>query len=165
MRELKGGPVAEEVIEPELNVQLSSFLPETFIPDTDQRLIAYKRLATIAEESEIDELAKEWRDRYGQFPESVRSLILLAKTRLLARRAGLMRVDQDGESFVFTFAITTAALSLASYLEQIHCAFRLEAERKLRVDIWGRDALQRLVRLKRILQESWEHASDIKSIQ
>ena len=165
VRELKGGPVAEEVIEPELNVQLSSFLPETFIPDTDQRLIAYKRLATIAEESEIDELAKEWRDRYGQFPESVRSLILLAKTRLLARRAGLMRVDQDGESFVFTFAITTAALSLASYLEQIHCAFRLEAERKLRVDIWGRDALQRLVRLKRILQESWEHASDIKSIQ
>ena len=165
VRDLKGGPAAEEAIEPELNIQLSAFLPDAFIPDTDQRLIAYKRLATITEESEIDELAKEWRDRYGQFPVSARSLILLAKTRLLARRVGLVRVDEDGESFALTFAKTAAALSLASYLERINCAFRLEAERKLRVDIWGRDPVQRLVRLKRILQEVWEHASDIKSIQ
>ena len=165
VRELKGGPAAEEAIEPELNIQLSAFLPDTFIPDTDQRLIAYKRLATIAEDSEVDDLTKEWRDRYGQFPESVRNLILLAKMRLISKQAGIVRMDEDGESFYLHFADTTAALSLASYLERINCVFRLELERKVRIDIWGRDPSQRLGRLKRILQESWERASDIKSIQ
>lgn len=157
--------VAAETVEPELNVQLSAFLPETFIPDTDQRLIAYKRLATLGEESEIDDLAKEWRDRYGQFPESVRNLILLAKMRLLAKRIRLGRVDEDGESFALTFAKNLGVLALASYLERINGAFRLEAEHRLKIEIWGRDPAQRLARLKRILQEAWEHDSDIKSIQ
>ncbi len=165
VRELKGGPVAQEAIEPEFNIQLSAFLPDTFIPDTDQRLLAYKRLATIAEESEVDNLAKEWRDRYGPFPESVRTLILLAKMRLLLKQVGIVRLDDDGEAFALTFVGAAAALSLASYCEGINCGFRLETERKLRVEIWGRDLVQRLVRLKRILQEAWEHASDIKSIQ
>ncbi len=165
MRDLKGGGVAAETVEPELNVQLSAFLPETFIPDTDQRLIAYKRLATLGEDSEIDDLAKEWRDRYGQFPESVRNLILLAKMRLLAKRIRLGRVDEDGESFALTFAKNLGVLALASYLERINGAFRLEAEHRLKIEIWGRDPAQRLARLKRILQEAWEHDSDIKSIQ
>jgi transcription-repair coupling factor (superfamily II helicase) len=165
VRKLKGGPAAEEAIEPELNIRLSAFLPDTFIPDNDQRLMAYKKLATIAEESEVDDLAREWRDRYGQFPESVRSLVLLAKVRLLSKQVGVVRMDEDGESFCLHFANTTTTLSLASYLERINCVFRLELERKVRVDIWGRDPAQRLLRLKRILQESWERASDIKSIQ
>jgi transcription-repair coupling factor (superfamily II helicase) len=148
-----------------VNIRLSAFLPDTFIPNTDQRLIAYKRLATIPEEAEVDDLAKEWRDRYGAFPESVRNLVSLAKMRLLMKRMAILRLDDDGESLCLHFAEETSARLFTSFLESRNCAFGLPAERKVRVDIWGRDLAQRLMRLKRILQEYREHASDIKSIQ
>ena len=54
-----------ETIETEINLPVSAFLPEDFISDADQRLIAYKRLATLADEQSIEDLAGEWRDRYG----------------------------------------------------------------------------------------------------
>jgi transcription-repair coupling factor (superfamily II helicase) len=165
VRELKGEPCEPETIEPEMNIRLSAFLPDAFIPNTDQRLIAYKRLATISQESEVDDLAKEWRDRYGAFPESARNLILLAKMRLLMKRTGMLRLDDDGESLCLYFAADAVVRSFASFLESRSCSFSQTMERKLTVAIWGRDLTQRLVRLKRILQEFWEHASDIKSIQ
>ncbi len=165
VRELKGERFEEAPIEPEINIRLSAFLPETYIPNTDQRLIAYKRLATIAAEAEVDDLTKEWRDRYGPFPESVRNLILLAKVRLLSKQVGMLRIDGDDESFCLHFAADAPFRSFASFLASKNCSFNPAMERRLRVDIWGRDSAQRLVRLKRTLQEFWERASDIKSIQ
>ena len=148
-----------------MNLRLSAFLPDTFIPDTDQRLIAYKRLATISEETEVDDLTKEWRDRYGPFHESVRNLVLLATVRLLMKRIGMLRLDGDGESLGLHFATDASAQSFASFLDSKSCTFNPTMERKLTVDIWGRDLAQRLGRLKRILQEFLEHATDVKSIQ
>jgi transcription-repair coupling factor (superfamily II helicase) len=165
VRELKGGEVQVETIEPEMNIRLSAFLPETFIPDTDQRLIGYKRLATLTEEADVDDLTREWRDRYGQLPENVRNLILLARMRLLSKQIGILRIDGEVESFSLHFAKDVVVRALTPFLEGRNCAFALEMERKLKIDIWGRDLFQRLLRLKSILQEFWEHASDIKSIQ
>jgi hypothetical protein len=41
----------------------------------------------------------------------------------------------------------------------------LEGDRRLRIEIWGRDAAQQLLRLKSILKEFRERDSDVKSIQ
>jgi len=165
VRELKGERIEGESIEPEMNIRLSAFLPDTFIPNIDQRLIAYKRLATITAEADVDDLTKEWRDRYGQFPASVRNLILLAKVRLLLKRGGILRIDGDDESFCLHFAEDIPVRSFISFLTIRNYAFNILVERKLKVHVWGRDLAQRLVRLKRILQEFWEHANDTKSIQ
>lgn len=153
VHELKGEQIEAETIEPELNIRISAFLPDTFIPDTDQRLIAYKRLATIKEESDMNDLTKEWRDRYGQPPENARNLILLAKMRLLLKRLGVSRIDGGDESFNLYFAKEAAVRSFTSFLERINCEFTPLMERQLRVDVWGRDLTHRLTRLKRILHE------------
>ncbi len=139
VRELKGERFEGETIEPEMNIRLSAFLPDTYIPNTDQRLIAYKRLATLAEEADVDDLTKEWRDRYGPFPENVRNLILLAKMRMLLKQVGVMRIDGDEESFCLHFAADAPVRSFMSFLTSLNCSFSLVLERKLRVDIWGRD--------------------------
>jgi len=165
VRELKGEQIEAEAIEPEMNIRISAFLPDTFIPDTDQRLIAYKRLATIKEESDMNDLTKEWRDRYGQPPENARNLILLAKMRLLLKRVGILRIDGEDESFSLYFAKEAAVRSFTAFLEGMKCEFIPLMERKLRVDVWGRDLTHRLMRLKRILHEFADHVSDIKSIQ
>ena len=66
--DLKGEPIPEP-LEPEINLSISAFLPESYISDLDQRLIAYRRLARITEVNEIGELQAELIDRYGKLPD------------------------------------------------------------------------------------------------
>jgi transcription-repair coupling factor (superfamily II helicase) len=168
VRRFKGETGKEVEIDPEIQVPLSAFLPADFIPDTDQRLLAYKRLATATDEVGIDDVATEWRDRYGPFPESVRNLIVLAKLRLLLKRLRIPRLEGQNESFTLHFqphADITELPAFIDLLERKKGSYRLESERRLSVEIWGRTLAQRVMRLKRILQEHLDHASDIKSIQ
>ena len=165
IREFKGEEVKPETIDPEINASLPVFLPDGYISDNDQRLLAYKRLATIAEDTDIDELASEWRDRYGPLPESVKNLILLAKLRLLFRRCGIVKMDSDGEVVVLHFHRPEDMIQVLSHLARKKCELQPESDRKLTVEIWARSLPQRLMRLKRILQEITEHATDSKSIQ
>lgn len=163
--EMKGERPETETVDPEINLPLSAFLPEDFIPDADQRLLAYKKLATVSRDAELDDLAGEWRDRYGPFPESVRNLIVLTKVRLMLKRHGVVRMDGDEESFTLHFSSAGNVDTLVSFLDERKCSHRLETDRKLRIEIWARDLAQRLTRLKRILQDFAERGSDVKSIR
>jgi transcription-repair coupling factor (superfamily II helicase) len=163
--ELKGEKKESEGIDPEINIPLSAFLPDSFIPDTDQRLLAYKRLATVDKEEGVDELAGEWRDRYGPLPESAKSLVLLAKMRLILKKMGISRMDGERELFILHFTDRKDFDRFVSRLGEMKCTFSAETGLKLKVEIWGRHWPQRLVRLKRILQEQGEHVSEAKSVQ
>ncbi|MCK8600400.1 transcription-repair coupling factor [Desulfoferrobacter suflitae] len=165
IREFKGEQRESDAIDPEINVSLPVFLPETYIADNDQRLLAYKRLATISEDADIDELASEWRDRYGPLPESAKNLILLARLRLLFKRHGVVRMDSAGEAVVLHFQRPEQMILISSHLARKKCEFRPESECKLTMEIWARSLPQRLLRLKRILQEMAEHASDNGLVQ
>ncbi|NIV97724.1 hypothetical protein GWN26_00635, partial [Candidatus Saccharibacteria bacterium] len=50
--ELKGETPLEP-LDPEINVRMSAFLSESYIPDIDQRMAAYRRLARMTELKEI----------------------------------------------------------------------------------------------------------------
>jgi len=159
----RGGQSQAEAIETEINLPVSAFLPEDYICDTDQRLIAYKRLATLADEQSIEDLAGEWRDRYGPLPETVKSLILMAMMRLLLKRLKVVRLDGDQENFILSFAQGVDIWPAISFFEKKKLNFATESERKLKVEIWGRNFPQRILRLKRILQELNECATGSES--
>ncbi len=148
-----------EAIETEINLPVSAFLPEDYIGDTDQRLIAYKRLATLADEESIEELAGEWRDRYGPLPEQAKSLVLMAMMRLLLRRLRVNRLDGDAENLYLSFGQPDDAQAVVSLFGRKKLNFTAESQWKVKVEIWGRNFPQRLLRLKRILQETGENAT------
>jgi transcription-repair coupling factor (superfamily II helicase) len=163
VKSMKGDPSQSEAIETEINLPVSAFLPVDYICDTDQRLIAYKRLATLADEQSIEELAGEWRDRYGPLPETVKSLILMAMMRLLLKRLKVVRLDGDEENFTLSFAQGVDIWPAVSFFEKKKLNFATESERKLKVEIWARNFPQRILRLKRILQELDEGVTGCKS--
>ena len=101
--ELKGEPV-RETLSPEINIPLSAFIPESYIPDIDQRLSAYRRLARMTEQSEIAAFKSECLDRYGALPEEVTSLLLKITLKVLAIKAGVRRLDLDGSTLVLGFS-------------------------------------------------------------
>ncbi|MCE5335531.1 MAG: transcription-repair coupling factor [Desulfobacteraceae bacterium] len=161
IKDMKADGTEREPVETEITLPVSAFLPEDFIPDADQRLIAYKRLATLGEEQAIEELGGEWRDRYGPLPEEAKHLVLLAKMRLLLKRAGIVRLEGDAENFVLHFAQGADIWPFMSLFEKKKCTFSPESERKLRVEIWGRNIPQRVLRLKRLLQELYENGTGL----
>ena len=159
VRGMKNDGAQAETIETEINLPVSAFLPDDYIGDTDQRLIAYKRLATLADEEFIEELAGEWRDRYGPLPEPAKNLVLMAMMRLLLRRLKVSRLDGDTENLHLSFAQAEDAQQVISLFGRKKLHFTMESQWKVKVEIWGRNFPQRLLRLKRILQENGENAT------
>ena len=90
--ELKGETV-QEALEPEINIQLSAFIPESFIPDIDQRLSAYRRLSRMTDVRELTDIKSELVDRYGRLPEEAVNLLLKIMLRVFAIKAGVKRMD------------------------------------------------------------------------
>ncbi len=153
VKEIKGEKSDAETVDTEVNIGIAAFIPETFIPDNNQRLLAYKRLATAGEEGQVEQLAKEWRDRYGPFPESVRNVVLMALFRLVCKRLGIVKVDGQENHFVIQFDQPEKIREIIPLLRQKRCEHSVDLEGRLKVEIWGKHMPQRVFRLKKMLRE------------
>jgi len=89
--ELQGKELAEEVAV-RVEVDVDYLIPETYVPDPEEKMSFYKRLAAMPEAAEIAALREELVDRYGPMPEEAAALLQVAELRLSAWHAGLDRV-------------------------------------------------------------------------
>jgi len=96
---LKGEPVTE-TLEPEINVPMSVFIPETYINDIDQRLMAYRRLAKTTELKDVSDFKEELIDRYGRLPQEAGNLLLKIMLKIMSVKAGVKRLDVN-DRFLF----------------------------------------------------------------
>lgn len=92
--ELQGRQVAAEA-DTQIDINVTAFIPEEYIPDAEHRIIEYKRLADVKSERELQILAEEWRDRFGPIPEQVKSLSQIVKLRLIASKLNVVSVKPD----------------------------------------------------------------------
>jgi transcription-repair coupling factor (superfamily II helicase) len=89
--ELKG----EEVREPaeiKLDLPIDAHLPADYVTREDLRLEAYRRLATVTTQAEVDDILAEWLDRYGPLPEAASALLQVARLRAECARTGVRDV-------------------------------------------------------------------------
>jgi len=92
--ELKGeAPVQEADTAVDINV--TAFIPESYIEDNEQRLIEYKRLADVKSNRELSMLLDEWRDRFGTIPKETEQLTKVVKLRLVASAANVQSIKPD----------------------------------------------------------------------
>lgn len=91
-------------LEPEINLPLSAFMPESYIPDIDQRLAAYRRLTNLTQPSEIVDFKVEMEDRFGPPPTEVANLLMKIMLRVLAIRSGVKRLDINNRHLLLHFS-------------------------------------------------------------
>jgi transcription-repair coupling factor (superfamily II helicase) len=89
--ELQGKELAEEVAV-RVEVDVDYLIPEAYVPDPEEKMLFYKRLAAVNEPEEIVSLREELVDRYGPMPEEAVALLQVGSLRLAAWQAGLDRV-------------------------------------------------------------------------
>lgn len=101
----KGAAVEQplEQIEPEINLKISAFLPERYIPSTEQRYIAYRRLTNAEQVEELLDLQDEFADRYGPLPQEALNLFEVLALKTLLRRWWISKLEQGPANLVFSF--------------------------------------------------------------
>jgi transcription-repair coupling factor (superfamily II helicase) len=82
--------------------RVSAFLPRSYISDTTLRIQAYRRIAEITTVEQLERLIKEWRDRFGPFPEAVENLIIFTRIKLAAAGKEITRVETREDKLMLT---------------------------------------------------------------
>ncbi len=95
------GDGAPELNEMRLELPVDAHLPHDYVPSERLRLEMYKRLAEVRSDDDVDLLLEELRDRYGDPPAAVGSLLDVARFRGRCRQAGLTDVTVQGTNVRF----------------------------------------------------------------
>ncbi len=82
--------------------RIPAFVPANYVSDTGLRIKAYREIAGISTREQFDRVQREWRDRFGKFPEAVDNLFLLAEIKLAAAKAGISRVEVRERKLMLT---------------------------------------------------------------
>ncbi len=100
VQEFRGEGPGEE---PEGTIELpvDAHLPHDYVPSERLRLEAYKQLAAVRTEAEVDEIRAELVDRYGEPPRPVGTLLHVARLRARIKQAGLTDVTASGPHIRF----------------------------------------------------------------
>ncbi|MEO5952533.1 MAG: TRCF domain-containing protein, partial [Chloroflexia bacterium] len=82
-------PQLEEPPSVSLDLPLTAFLPEDYVPDAAVRLRMYQRMAASMSDSQIRDLRRELEDRFGALPEPTANLLEVLRLKGLAIAAGV----------------------------------------------------------------------------
>jgi transcription-repair coupling factor (superfamily II helicase) len=102
VREMKGEAAPDEA-ETQLNLGLNIRIPTDYVPEENQRLQMYKRVARVETESQLTDVAAELQDRYGPPPPAVRNLLDYASLKLLCMKLGVNAIERKRDFVTFKF--------------------------------------------------------------
>ena len=92
VRRVRGEPQREEV-ETELNVGIPARIPESYVPDSKERLRLYRKLSVAGTEAGLAEALADLRDRFGHAPEEVENFVTVLELKRVLTRLGVRRAD------------------------------------------------------------------------
>lgn len=93
VKELKGEG-AEERPATQLNLGIALRIDESYVPEENQRLRLYKKIAGAASDKAITDLRAEMEDRYGALPDATVYLLEAASLRTECERMGVAQIDR-----------------------------------------------------------------------
>ena len=102
VRELKGEELVDDV-RAVVNLRVDLKIDASYVPEMNQRLMIYRKIADARSDDELDQVLIELRDRYGPVPETVEHLEQYGRIRIMADRLGIEAVDREAQTVVVKF--------------------------------------------------------------
>jgi transcription-repair coupling factor (superfamily II helicase) len=158
VREMKGE--AEPQPQAQLNLGLNIRIPAGYVPEENQRLRLYKRIAGVETERQLADAESELRDRYGEPPLPVQQLLRYAALRLQAVQAGVTGIERkrDLVSVRFRQDAPIDAAKLAGFVSSQRGAQFLP-DGTLKFPAKGLGARELLEQLQNLLENLFEQRS------
>ncbi|WP_199455818.1 MULTISPECIES: transcription-repair coupling factor [unclassified Marinobacter] len=118
----------------EMNLRIPALIPDDYLPDVHNRLMLYKRIASVQNEEELKELQVEMIDRFGLLPEPAKNLVNQTRLRLKADALGIVKVDAGKEWVRLEFGASTPVdpLALVKKVQSAPDTYRLEGANSFR---------------------------------
>lgn len=100
--ELKGYPL-REVFRTEMRLLSKMSIPKIYIENDNERLTLYRELSLAESESQVDKIGSEMNDRYGDYPEEVKTLLKGTKRRIEAEKFLIEKIIEAKDSISIFF--------------------------------------------------------------
>ncbi len=91
IRELKG-EIVETMLDCEVEIGVSAYLPDDYVTDGEQKMALYRRLAESRSLVEVDGFVEELRDRYGRLPDAARGLVDIMRLKIVGKHLGARKI-------------------------------------------------------------------------
>ena len=119
VKEIQGETVEEES-EIQIDLNVSSFIPDEFIEKASQKIEVYQNIASCKNETAIQNVIDELIDRYGKFPPEIENLLEIARIKNLAREKFVLKINQRGNNIIYYFDEKKFDISVVEKLMQIY---------------------------------------------
>jgi transcription-repair coupling factor (superfamily II helicase) len=99
IKEIRGQEIPK-VDDTQIDLNLTAFIPADYIPDLDQKMSAYRAVASAQSLQELTQIAGDWSDRYGTIPVAARQLLRVMELKHIAKTLGFARIKPEGKQHV-----------------------------------------------------------------
>jgi transcription-repair coupling factor (superfamily II helicase) len=138
----------------EINLHAPSLLPDHYCNDIHERLVLYKRMANCESGDQLDDMYQELIDRFGLFPDPVRTLLECHRLRIAARSLGISRIDATSESILVQF-VSNPKVEAEKIIKLIHnnSEYRFSGPDSLRIQVQINSISDRVARINNFIKE------------
>ncbi len=102
VKTMQGIEVKEEK-EIQIDLNVSSYIPDEYIENTSQKIEIYQNIALSKNEEDIIDIIDEVTDRFGTMPKEMENLLDIARIKILCKKTGVFKVSQKMSNIVFSF--------------------------------------------------------------
>jgi len=88
---------AEKPFEPEINININAYIPDSYIHDEKQKIDIYKQFQTFTSEEDKRDLQDELIDRFGQYPQEVENLFLVSTMKMHAKQQKVEQITKKNK--------------------------------------------------------------------
>ncbi|MEB3415194.1 transcription-repair coupling factor [Alteriqipengyuania sp. WL0013] len=131
-------------LSPQITVDAPIMIPEDYVPDLAVRMALYRRLNDAQDKAEIESMAAEMIDRFGDLPAATANLIRLLEIKHQAIAANIAKIDVGARGTLVTFHKNEFPdpAGLIAYVERLNegraDSAKLRPDMKLQVNrAWG----------------------------
>ena len=132
IKELRGEEVQEyrDVL---VKVALDAYIPDDYISTSEERMVAYKQIATTSSVEQAENLKNELSKTYGKVPYVVENLIKISLVRQLAQKVGASAIVSEGADVNLVFEkgediISSSIIGEAVFKFRLNCSIDLSRE-------------------------------------
>ena len=107
--QIQKGEIESFILEKDIEVNLntSTYIPEDYLPDINQRLIMYNRISSAISLEELKDIQIEMINRFGLFPKELKALFFESELTLIATEKNVNEIKIKKEDIEINFLDST----------------------------------------------------------
>jgi len=129
VKEMKGIEV-EEDIDVSIDINVSSYIPDSYIENGSQKIEVYQNIALCTTDEDIKNVEEDIIDRFGKVPKEVNNLLEIAKIKGMCKNLGITKINQKQSSIVFNFNPETFIMDIDSIVKKYKNRVRFSPARE-----------------------------------